>query len=62
MSKEYEVSIKTQYSPASSIWVLASSAKSAISQARRTARIEMWFDKRNDGRVTFKTVGNREFI
>jgi hypothetical protein len=53
-TKEYEIEIKTQYAPASSIWVRAATAKEAISSARRTARIEGWFDRRNDGRVTFK--------
>jgi len=52
--KEYEIEIKTQYHPAESIWIEASTAKEAISAARRKARIEGWFDRRNDGRVTFK--------
>lgn len=51
--KEYEVSIKTQYQAAESIWVKAKTAKDAVSQARRKARIEDWFCLKNDGRVTF---------
>jgi hypothetical protein len=51
--REYEVSIKTQYHPAESIWIKARSAKDAVSQARRKARIEDWFCLKNDGRVTF---------
>lgn len=51
--KEYEVSIKTQYHPAESVWVKAKTAKDAVSQARRKARIEDWFCLKNDGRVTF---------
>jgi hypothetical protein len=53
MTKEYEVSIKTQYRPAESVWIRADNAKEAISKARRTARLEGWFDLRNDGRVTY---------
>lgn len=53
-TKEYQIEIKTQYHPAESVWIKAATAKEAISIARRTARNEGWFDRRNDGRVTFK--------
>jgi hypothetical protein len=56
MSKEYEVSIKTQYAPAESVWIYAATAKDAVSKARRIARNEQWFCLRNDGRVTFKAI------
>lgn len=56
MSREYEVKIKTQYQAAESIWVSARNAKEAVSLARRRARIEDWFNLRNDGRVTFTAV------
>ena len=56
MSKEYEVRIKTQYQAAESIWVNARNAREAVKLARRRARIEDWFNLRNDGRVTFTAV------
>lgn len=56
--KTYEVVIKTQFAPADSVWIFAATAKEAISKARRTARIEGWFDVRNDGRVVYKTKTN----
>jgi flavin-binding protein dodecin len=56
MSKTYEVSIKTQYHPAESVFIEAATAKEAISKARRTARNQGWFDVRNDGRVTYSIV------
>lgn len=55
MTKEYEVIIKTEYRGAESIWIYADTAAAAISKARRTARLEGWFDLRNDGKVIFKT-------
>jgi hypothetical protein len=56
MTKTYEIRIQTQYWPAESVFIEAATAKEAISKARRTARIEHWFDHRNDGRVTFTNV------
>jgi hypothetical protein len=52
----YEVSIKTQYAQADSVFIEAATAKDAISKARRTARLEGWFCLRNDGRVTYTVV------
>lgn len=54
--RTYEVSIKTQYWPAESIFIEASTAKEAIAKARRTARIEEWFDPRIEGRVIYTVV------
>ena len=56
MTKTYEVSIKTQYRAAESVFIDAETAKAAISKARRTARNEGWFDLRNDGRVTYTII------
>jgi hypothetical protein len=56
MTKEYEISIKTEFHPAESIWIRARNAKEAISLARRKARDEYWFDRRNDGKVTYRVV------
>jgi hypothetical protein len=56
MTKEYEVQIKTQYHPAESIWIYASSKAEAAKIARRKAKNEGWFDRRNDGYVSFKAL------
>lgn len=56
--RTYQVTIKTQYHPAENIYVEANSAKQAISDTRRKARFEGWFDRRIDGRVTYSATAN----
>jgi len=56
MTKTYEISIKTQYHPAESVFIEAASAKEAVSKARRTARLQGWFSIHNDGRVTYSNI------
>ena len=56
MTKEYEVQIKTQYHPVESIWIYANSKGEAVKYARRKAKLEGWFDRRNDGYVSFKAI------
>lgn len=55
-SHTYQVMIKTQYHPAEAIYVQALTAAEAVSTARRKARLEGWFDIRNDGKVTYKAT------
>lgn len=54
----YQVTIKTQYHPAENVYVEAKTAAEAISKTRRKARLEGWFDVRNDGRVTYTATRN----
>lgn len=55
MIKEYQVEVKGQYwSKPELLWIEAGSKAEAISKLRRKARIEMWYDKYNDGRITWK--------
>jgi len=54
----FQVTIKTQYHPAEAIYVEAATAAEAVSKTRRKARLEGWFDIRNDGKVTYKATNN----
>jgi len=54
----FQVTIKTQYHPAEAIYVEAVTATEAVSKTRRKAKLEGWFDRRNDGRVEYKATKN----
>jgi len=53
---EYQIQITTQYRGSEMIWVRAASKSEALKQIRRKAKLEGWFDRRNDGYVSFKCV------
>lgn len=52
----YQIKITTQYRGSEMVWVEASSKTEALKNIRRKAKLEGWFDRRNDGYVSFKTV------
>lgn len=55
MTRTYEVIVKGKYWPKEeSLWIEADSVAKAISKIRRKARIEMWYDRINDGPVTYR--------
>lgn len=56
MNKTFEIQITTQYRGSESVWIEAMSATEALKKIRRKAELEGWFDRRNDGYVSFKTV------
>lgn len=55
-SRTYEVTVSAQYRYSTQpdrLWIEARTAAEAIKIVRRRARLEMWFDRRNDGRVAY---------
>ena len=52
----YQVQITTQYRGSENVWIDASSKSEALKLIRRKAKLEGWFDRRNDGYVSFKCV------
>ena len=58
MTKTYQVKITTQYRGSENIYVEAKTAAQAIKDTRKKVTREMWFDKRNDGRVTYSATND----
>lgn len=56
--KTYQVTITTQYRGSENIYVEARTAAEAIRNTRKKVKSEMWFDSRNDGRVTYRATND----
>jgi hypothetical protein len=54
MTKEYEVTLTAQAGGSLTLEVLATSAAEAVKRARDINRREMYFDRHNNGSVSYK--------